>query len=265
MENSVQSDFSAQRFLVVDDKPFLRNLIHGMLVRCHAGDIVHAGDGVQALDILSAGKMNFVLCDWNMAPMNGLELLRSLRAGQVMGVPRDVRFVMLTGYGDEKVVRAAIDMGVNGYIVKPVSHGRLVQAIQAALAYRMVLKPEEAYQAMAAVAMPGNLPEESKPIPPWVLLSKMRSQAKAEASRHIEQIMRGQASPPDERAIVNEETLVIDDILAGRVLAENVFNESGRLLLTRGTVLDRQLLWRLKELAAATDAALQLRIGDFAE
>ena len=100
------ADYSAHQFLIVDDKQFLRNLIQGMLVRCQGRDILQAADGAAATTILTEPdcQIDCVLCDWNMEPVNGLELLRSIRAGQLENTPRNLCFILLTGYGDESVV-----------------------------------------------------------------------------------------------------------------------------------------------------------------
>ncbi len=262
-------DYSAHRFLIADDKQFLRNLIQNMLVRCHAGDIRHAKDGASAIEALAEadGDIDCVLCDWNMEPINGLELLRSIRAGNVEHTPRDLCFVMLTGYGDESVVKAAMDLDINGYVVKPVSMDRLLQAIDAAFARSVTLKPKELYQSKGTIVLPGTLPVSGKRIPPWVLLSTMHQETKEAMSRRLEQIrcerndaLEGVRSL--ESSIINEVYMTVDRVVPGKVLAEHIYTEGGRLLLSKGTILTESLLERLRDLAVVSHDSVRLMVGD---
>jgi DNA-binding NarL/FixJ family response regulator len=155
--NKFKSNYSAHRFLIADDKPYLRNLIQSMLVRCQARDVDHAADGAEAIEVLNEarGAIDCVLCASNMEPMDGVELLKSVRAGDVRHTPRDQRFIMLTGHGEDSVVRAALALDTNGYVVKPVSMEKLIRAIDAALANTVALKPEEEYRSMSPLDLPG--------------------------------------------------------------------------------------------------------------
>lgn len=155
-------DFSKYRFLIADDRAFLRSVIQSILVRCHARDIKHASNGIEAMKVLTAarGAVDCVFCDWNMAPLDGLTLLRAIRAGDVMHTPRDTRVLMLTGYSDENVVSLAIAMGANGYIVKPASLDRVVGAVNNAFSRTTILKAPESYRAMKVVDLPNTVSDD---------------------------------------------------------------------------------------------------------
>ena len=104
--------------LVVDDDEAMRTLVCRMLKRMNVGHIYEAECGPQALEQLSgaAGKVEIVICDWNMPGMSGVELFK-----QVHPKKPQLPFLMLTGRADLDSVVIAKKAGVQGYIVKPIS------------------------------------------------------------------------------------------------------------------------------------------------
>ena len=263
----IAADFSHHHFLVVDDKQFLRNLIQGVLLQCHAGSVKHAMHGAGAINVLteSRGRIDLVLCDWNMEPVNGLELLRMVRTQQLAGVPRDLRFIMTTGYSEEAVVKAAIAMDVSGFLVKPVAAEQLIKSISAAFAKPVTLKSIEAYQKAAEVALPGFAKGDGHRIPPWVLVSTIKLTARDALAQRLSQIQSATANSAQARKIKNARMMPLEEIEAGKVLAEDIHNEAGRLLLSTGTVLDQTLLRRLHEVMVVSHESIRLRVGDFEE
>jgi DNA-binding NarL/FixJ family response regulator len=260
-------DFSRHHFLIVDDKQFLRNLIHGVLLQHHAGSIKHANHGAGAIKTLSdaRGRVDCVLCDWNMEPINGLELLRMIRAGNVENAPRDLRFVMMTGYGDMPVVKAAMALDVSGYLVKPASAEQLVKAIAAAFAKPVPLKSRSVYESFAPVELPEGLNSECKRIPPWVLLSGMQQKARELMSDRLDQIRADSEKSAQDRKVKNAKMLPLEEIENGKVLAEHIYSEGGRLLLSMGTVLNGAMLRRLHEVMLVSHESIRLLVGDFEE
>jgi DNA-binding NtrC family response regulator len=104
--------------LVVDDDEAMRTLVCRMLKRMNVSHIYEAEGGQQALEQLSgpAGKVEIVICDWNMPGMSGLELFK-----QVHPQKPELPFLILTGRADLDSVVVAKKAGVQGYIVKPIS------------------------------------------------------------------------------------------------------------------------------------------------
>jgi DNA-binding NarL/FixJ family response regulator len=259
-------NFSALRFLVVDDRPFLRSLIQVMLMRCMARDIKHASDGVSAITTLTTacGHMDCVICDWNMGPVDGLELLRAIRCGDVPRMPRDLHFIMLTGYADEHIVKAAMSLDVDAYLVKPISFDKLVHVVNAVLIRSIMLKSTETYRSKSIVDLPDAVHETTpdKHVPPWVVLSKVRQKNKVSAARSLEQI-RHEGNGQSKRLVINQECLDLDNIHPGKVLAEDIYTEHGTLLLAAGTLLNDTLMCRLRELAMVSTEAIRLTVGDY--
>jgi len=106
------------RTLIVDDSPVMRKIVERALRQAgiSIGQVIEAGNGSQALDILRQQTVDLVLSDINMPVMDGLELVRRLRTVEnARGVP----VLMITTEGSESLVAEAIACGARGYIRKP--------------------------------------------------------------------------------------------------------------------------------------------------
>ena len=147
-------DYTSKRFLVVDDQPFMIDMIERMLKQCGKPSIVKAPDGKTALVAVrdAIHKVDCIISDCNMKPINGLQLLQAIRVGLNPNIPRDQAFIMLTGHGDTDVVTTAVTLDVNGYLVKPVSPDKLVQSLQRVFSNPMPVKEVEYYR---AIKLPG--------------------------------------------------------------------------------------------------------------
>ena len=94
--------------------------IRNLLVNCGVKDIYEAGDGITALDTLRTVGPDVVLLDWEMPLLNGAELVRIVRSPGVFPMP-DVPIIMLSSFGERWRVLEAAQLGVNEYLIKPVS------------------------------------------------------------------------------------------------------------------------------------------------
>jgi two-component system, chemotaxis family, chemotaxis protein CheY len=106
--------------LVVDDNQYMRKTIRNLLVNCGVKDICEAADGIAALDTLRTVGPDVVLLDWEMPLLNGAELVRIVRSPGVFPMPH-VPIIMLSGHGERWRVLEAMRLGVNEYLIKPVS------------------------------------------------------------------------------------------------------------------------------------------------
>jgi two-component system, chemotaxis family, chemotaxis protein CheY len=106
--------------LVVDDNQYMRKMIRNLLVNCGVKDIYEAGDGITALDTIRTVGPDVVILDWEMPLLNGAELVRIVRSPGVFPMP-DVPIIMLSGFGERWRVLEAARLGVNEYLIKPVS------------------------------------------------------------------------------------------------------------------------------------------------
>lgn len=102
--------------LIVDDMVMLRNIMKMQLQRMGFDRIHEAPDGSAAMKILNTRKIDLVISDWNMPVMNGFELLREMRASEVLkGIP----FIMVTAEATQARISMALRLKVDELILKP--------------------------------------------------------------------------------------------------------------------------------------------------
>lgn len=108
--------FPTMRFLVVDDSPTMRRIVCNALKEIGYSDMSEAGDGAEALSALNDQPADFLITDWNMPNMNGLELTKAVRGHDQFG---EMPILMITTRGMKEDVVAAMQARVNNYVVKP--------------------------------------------------------------------------------------------------------------------------------------------------
>ena len=118
---------SAPRFLVVDDSLTMRRIVVNALKTLGYEQVIEAGDGKEAITKLTAEGANFVITDWNMPEMSGLELTKWLRTNQQY---ETIPILMVTTRGNKEDVIDAMKMRVNNYIVKPFTPQGLKEKIE---------------------------------------------------------------------------------------------------------------------------------------
>lgn len=104
------------RVLVVDDFSTMRRIIKNILRQIGFTNIVEADDGTTAWDVLNKDKIEFIISDWNMPQMTGIELLRKVRASEEFA---DLPFLMVTAEAQQENILEAVQAKVSNYIVKP--------------------------------------------------------------------------------------------------------------------------------------------------
>lgn len=104
------------RVLVVDDFSTMRRIIKNILRQIGFANIAEADDGTTAWEMLNKDKVDFIISDWNMPRMTGIELLRKVRASEEYG---DLPFLMVTAEAHQENILEAVQAGVSNYIVKP--------------------------------------------------------------------------------------------------------------------------------------------------
>jgi len=104
------------KILVVDDFATMRKVLRNLLKQAGYENIIEAEDGVTALRTLKSQKIDFVISDWNMPNMTGIELLKAVRADSDLAT---MPFLMVTVEALQDNVIAAVKAGVNNYLVKP--------------------------------------------------------------------------------------------------------------------------------------------------
>lgn len=104
--------------LIVDDSAAIRKILQRVLIQADVllGTVYEASDGQEALEKLKKVKINLVLSDINMPNMDGLELLKRIRAEQSW---QNLPIIMITTEGSQNKVMQALQLGANGYVRKP--------------------------------------------------------------------------------------------------------------------------------------------------
>ncbi len=116
------------RMLIVDDSSVMRKIVSRALQQAGVaiGEILEAGNGREALDILRREKVNLILSDINMPVMDGLEFVRQL---QTVDFAKGTPIVMITTEGSQSHVMQAISCGARGYILKPFSSDQIKKQV----------------------------------------------------------------------------------------------------------------------------------------
>ncbi|GKV80699.1 response regulator [Pectobacterium carotovorum subsp. carotovorum] len=114
------------RFLVVDDFSTMRRIVRNLLKELGFNNVEEAEDGADALNKLRSSTFDFVISDWNMPNMDGLELLQTIRAdGTLSSLP----VLMVTAEAKKENIIAAAQAGASGYVVKPFTAATLEEKL----------------------------------------------------------------------------------------------------------------------------------------
>ncbi len=104
------------KFLVVDDFSTMRRIVRNLLKELGYTNVDEAEDGAMALSKLKSEQFDFVISDWNMPVMDGLDMLKNIRADSALS---KVPVLMVTAEAKKENIIAAAQAGANGYVVKP--------------------------------------------------------------------------------------------------------------------------------------------------
>lgn len=114
------------KILVVDDFSTMRRIVKNLLRDLGFNNTAEADDGTTALPLLQAGDFDFLVTDWNMPGMTGIELLKAVRADAKLAT---LPVLMVTAEQKREQIIEAAQAGVNGYIVKPFTAATLKEKI----------------------------------------------------------------------------------------------------------------------------------------
>jgi two-component system chemotaxis response regulator CheY len=104
------------KFLVVDDYSTMRRIVKNLLHDLGYANVSEADDGKTALPLLQNGSFDFLITDWNMPGMPGLDLLKAVRADEKL---KKMPVLMLTAEAKREQIVEAAQAGVSGYVIKP--------------------------------------------------------------------------------------------------------------------------------------------------
>ena len=104
------------KFLVVDDYSTMRRIVKNLLHDLGYANVTEADDGKTALPLLQNGSFDFLITDWNMPGMPGLDLLKAVRSNDKL---KKLPVLMLTAEAKREQIVEAAQAGVSGYVIKP--------------------------------------------------------------------------------------------------------------------------------------------------
>ena len=105
-----------QSIITVDDSSAMRRIIKNTLQKLGFETILEAGNGVEALEVMSKNKVDMIVTDWNMPEMDGLTFVKAVRAKDEY---KDLPILMITTEAAKEDILTALRSGVNNYVVKP--------------------------------------------------------------------------------------------------------------------------------------------------
>lgn len=114
------------KILIVDDFSTMRRIVKNLLRDLGFNNTQEADDGLTALPMLKNGEFDFVVTDWNMPGMQGIDLLRNIRADDEL---KHLPVLMITAEAKREQIIEAAQAGVNGYIVKPFTAATLKEKL----------------------------------------------------------------------------------------------------------------------------------------
>ena len=114
------------KILIVDDFSTMRRIIKNLLRDLGFNNTQEADDGSTALPMLQKGEFDFVVTDWNMPGMQGIDLLKAIRADDNL---KHIPVLMVTAEAKREQIIAAAQAGVNGYVVKPFTAATLKEKL----------------------------------------------------------------------------------------------------------------------------------------
>jgi two-component system chemotaxis response regulator CheY len=115
------------KILIVDDFATMRRVIKNLLQSLGFKDFEEAADGVHAFNKINSTNIDFIITDWNMPNMTGIELLQKIRASENH---KNIPILMVTAEQKKEQIIAAAQAGVNGYIIKPFTAATLSNKLE---------------------------------------------------------------------------------------------------------------------------------------
>lgn len=124
--DAMKKFLAALTILVVDDSPFIRNLLKKLLEHMGAGRVMEASDGEMAWTLITAEKVGLVISDWKMPKKSGLELLEMVRAGKAT---RELPFIIMSAEAEKDMVLQSIKLQVTDVLIKPMDEKKLIKSL----------------------------------------------------------------------------------------------------------------------------------------
>ena len=260
-ESPTPKSLSHTTLLVVDHKTLFRDMVRSAFLTRVSG-VREATCIEKAMEILGHGGIGCVICDWDIPPIGGLELLRMIRAGAVAGTSPRTPVIILTSRVDQQAVKTAMELDVNGFVVSPVSLDNLIGTVTTALSRTWLLQQPSYYATVRGVVPPP---------PPFVKVPMNKVSAPRIELRRTslkappllrKAFGRRNDAIPGERPLRNIRMCILDDVSPGVVLARDLRDREGHVLAPSGTELKPAVLARLRSVGYALADSYCVWVGE---
>jgi two-component system chemotaxis response regulator CheY len=155
----IAARFATTKVLVVDDEHFMRKVVRTLLMSVGVRTIYEAPDGPSGLELIRTMTPDVVILDWEMPGLDGAGFMRMVRSPETFPYP-DVPIIMLTGHGERSRVIEAVQIGVNEFLLKPVSSKALRDRLVAVLAKPRPVVKSGAYYGPAPRNLSTNIHDD---------------------------------------------------------------------------------------------------------
>ena len=163
--------FASAKVLVVDDEHYMRKVVRTLLMSIGVRTIYEAADGPSGLEMIRNMAPDVVIVDWQMPGLDGSGFVRMVRSPETFPYP-NVPIIMLTGHGERSRVVEAIQIGVNEFLLKPVSSKSLQDRLVAVLTNpRPMVRSGDYYGPAPRKLMPGIHADNDEAIANLVMLN----------------------------------------------------------------------------------------------
>lgn len=129
---NLAAKFASTKVLVVDDEYYMRKVVRTLLMSIGVRNIYEAQDGPSGLEMIRTTVPDIVIVDWEMPGLDGAGFVRTVRSPDTFPYP-NIPIIMLTGHGERSRVVEAVSIGVNEFLLKPVSSKSLQDRLVAVL------------------------------------------------------------------------------------------------------------------------------------
>lgn len=187
-----------------------------------------------------------------MAPVGGLELLRGIRSGKHTRIPRDMCVVILTGQPDAVAVKAAMQLDVNGFAIAPLSVEKFIKTLGLAIQRSTKLRDVAQYAAVTLPTIADDAPKPTGGGGAGVLNTAPRKGAGSERP----------LASMKESELINVRMCTLSQLEAGAILARDLSDRDGHLLLKAGAPLSKALIERLNDVSGNHAEAYHVWVGE---
>ncbi len=242
-------------------------MVQTALLNAGAKSVKHATTVDKAVDVLNryGQEISCVICNWEMEPVGGLELLRMIRSRALQKTSPRTPVVILTAHADTSAVKAAMALDVNGFAVAPLSFEKLVKAVTHAMSRTWILQQPAHYAAVAPVEIAPTAAPPATPCARDIAAPPQAAPKPHHPTPAAPGRVHGGPSPAPVKKndeLKNVHMCILADVRPGQILARDLRDNQGHLLLSAGAVLKPTLIDKLVNVAQGHADSYHVWIGD---